>query len=133
MTIREILEQYPLGLTIQQLHLKSGIAVKEIKQSLKKLPVVVDGEHYILYDSPASKEQVMAQISTEKPADPAPTAPMAKRRHRPFRINPTLGYQVVGDKIKIFLERRACSRTLTLSKDDLRDLIQAVEKTDERL
>ena len=133
MTIREILEQYPLGLTVRQLHLKSGIAVKEIKQALKRLPVVVDGEHYILYDSPASKEQIMVQINSKQPVEPTPSVSVAKRRHRPFRINPTLGYQVVGDKVKIFLERRACSRTLTLSKDDLRDLIQAVEKTDERL
>ncbi len=128
MTIREILEQYPLGLTIQQLRLKSGLDVRDVKLVLKKLAVVQDGDKYILYDSPQSKEKLMSQITDNSKSTNTPRAP-TKVRHRPFTPNPTMGYQVAGAKVKIFLSRRASSHTLTLSLDDLKDLVRAVKKS----
>lgn len=52
-----------------------------------------------------------------------------KPRNKPFTPNGTLGYQVCSGKVKIFLERRASSRTLTLHINDLRELVHAVEKS----
>ncbi|UOO93351.1 hypothetical protein [Vitreoscilla stercoraria] len=51
-----------------------------------------------------------------------------KVRNKPFTPNPTRGYEAKHGYVKIFLERRACSRTLTLTVDDLKELLRAAEK-----
>ena len=53
-----------------------------------------------------------------------------KPRNKPFTPNPIMGYQVQKGKAKIFLDRRATSKTLTLSLDDLKELVNAVEKSE---
>lgn len=53
-----------------------------------------------------------------------------KPRNKPFTPNPIMGYQVQKGKTKIFLDRRATSKTLTLSLDDLKELVNAVEKSE---
>lgn len=53
-----------------------------------------------------------------------------KTRNKPFTPNPIMGYQVQKGKAKIFLDRRATSKTLTLSLDDLKELVNAVEKSE---
>ena len=53
-----------------------------------------------------------------------------KTRNKPFTPNPIMGYQVQKGKAKIFLDRRATSKTLTLSLEDLKELVNAVEKSE---
>lgn len=53
-----------------------------------------------------------------------------KPRNKPFTPNPIMGYRVQKGKAKIFLDRRATSKTLTLSLDDLKELVNAVEKSE---
>ena len=53
-----------------------------------------------------------------------------KPRNKPFTPNLTRGYEVQRDKVKIFLDRRASSKVLTLSLDDLKELVNAVEKSE---
>lgn len=52
----------------------------------------------------------------------------AKKRNKPFTPNPLMGYQVEKGKIKIFLDRRASSKTLTLTTEHLSELVNAVNK-----
>lgn len=68
------------------------------------------------------KQAILAQIADSTPAK--------KFRNRPFTPNPITGYQVQKGKAKIFLDRKATSKTLTLSIDDLRELVTAVEKSE---
>lgn len=53
-----------------------------------------------------------------------------KPRNKPFTPNLTRGYEVQRDKVKIFLDRKASSKVLTLSLDDLKELVNAVEKSE---
>lgn len=78
----------------------------------------------------AKAEKAEKQTAEEETAEKAPAEKQtAKRRPvKPFTPNPTRGYEVQPGKVKIFLDRRATSRTLTLSIDDLRELVKAVEK-----
>lgn len=73
--------------------------------------------------------------SREAAADKAETQaadkPSAARKPcKPFTPNPTRGYEVQRGKVKIYLDRRAASRVITLSIEDLRELVRAVEKAE---
>lgn len=73
------------------------------------------------------------QISILEEAKDAPYEKLImpkKPRNKPFTPNPIMGYQVQKGKAKIFLDRRATSKTLTLSLDDLKELVNAVEKSE---
>lgn len=51
------------------------------------------------------------------------------KRNKPFTPNPTVGYRVEKGKVLVFLDRKASSKTLTLTVQDLKELITAVEKS----
>lgn len=126
MTIRELLEKHPQGLTIDEIRLKSKLPHKTVKEQLNKLPVEFDGEFYYLYTSPEHRQQIKEQIMNTSKTEPI-TAKQVKR-NKPFTPNPTTGYQVMAGKVKIFLDRKASSKTLTLSIEDLEELVNAVRK-----
>lgn len=87
-----------------------------------QVPVINNAENIPSETGKTSKNHdVTTVINNPKPIK-------AVKRHKPFTPNPTCGYQVEKDKVKIFLERKAGSRTLTLSIHDLRELVHAVEK-----
>lgn len=67
--------------------------------------------------------------TTEPTPEPEPATTKAIKRTKPFTPNPTRGYEVQKGKVKIYLDRRAASRVLTLTVDDLRELTRAVEKS----
>ena len=102
-------------------------------------------EYYHLYNSPEQKAVLQAQFTPKatnlsphpkavqaiKEAVQAPKeAKKPTKRHPPFTPNPIMGYQVQKGKAKIFLDRKASSKTLTLSLDDLKELVMAVEKAE---
>lgn len=57
-------------------------------------------------------------------------ATVKQKRNKPFTPNLTRGYEVQRDKVKIFLDRKASSKVLTLSLEDLKELVNAVEKSE---
>lgn len=82
-------------------------------------------------EQPQSSEAQPANQAADgiKPAPESKAKPSAARKPcKPFTPNPTRGYEVQRGKVKIFLDRRAASRVLTLSIEDLRELVRAVEK-----
>ena len=84
-------------------------------------------------DPDAIINEGVKQISILKEAKDAPYEKLImpkKPRNKPFTPNPIMGYQVQKGKAKIFLDRRATSKTLTLSLDDLKELVNAVEKSE---
>lgn len=84
-------------------------------------------------DSDAIINESVKQISILEEAKDAPYEKLImpkKPRNKPFTPNPIMGYQVQKGKAKIFLDRRATSKTLTLSLDDLKELVNAVEKSE---
>ena len=84
-------------------------------------------------DSDAIINEGVKQISILEEAKDAPYEKLImpkKPRNKPFTPNPIMGYQVQKGKAKIFLDRRATSKTLTLSLDDLKELVNAVEKSE---
>lgn len=78
---------------------------------------------------PSTPEKAILQPPEEaaQPPEKTPARP-AKPRNKPFTPNPTRGYEVQKGRVKIYLDRKACSRVLTLSIDDLRELVRAAEK-----
>lgn len=129
MTLRTLLEAHPDGLSINELMIKTRLPHKHIKTELDRLPVVFDGEFYVLYQNPEQKALLQAKIAQtqDKETNKGATAKKIKR-NPPFTPNPIMGYQVQKGKAKIFLDRRASSKTLTLSLNDLKELVMAVEK-----
>lgn len=147
-SLRPILEAHPNGVSINELMVKTRLPHKKIKTELDRLPVVFDGEYYHLYQNPEQKAILQAQIAqsslankrqttqtaTQETVQKTPketvqkTPKPAPKRNKPFTPNPIMGYQVQKGKAKIFLDRRASSKTLTLSLDDLKELVMAVEK-----
>mgnify|MGYP003587591433 CR=1 FL=1 len=84
-------------------------------------------------DPDAIINEGVKQISILEEAKDAPYEKLImpkKPRNKPFTPNPIMGYQVQKGKAKIFLDRRATSKTLTLSLDDLKELVNAVEKSE---
>lgn len=84
-------------------------------------------------DHDAIINEGVKQISILEEAKDAPYEKLTmpkKLRNKPFTPNPIMGYQVQKGKAKIFLDRRATSKTLTLSLDDLKELVNAVEKSE---
>ena len=84
-------------------------------------------------DPDAIINEGVKQISILEEAEDAPYEKLImpkKPRNKPFTPNPIMGYQVQKGKAKIFLDRRATSKTLTLSLDDLKELVNAVEKSE---
>ena len=84
-------------------------------------------------DHDAIINEGVKQISILEEAKDAPYEKLImpkKPRNKPFTPNPIMGYQVQKGKAKIFLDRRATSKTLTLSLDDLKELVNAVEKSE---
>ncbi|AUZ05333.2 hypothetical protein ADP71_18080 [Vitreoscilla sp. C1] len=67
-------------------------------------------------------------VAAEMDTPPSAITAKAALRSKPYTPNPTRGYEAKKGYVKIFLERRACSRTLTLTVDDLKELLRAVEK-----
>ncbi len=144
-SLRPILEAHPNGVSINELMVKTRLPHKKIKTELDRLPVVFDGEYYHLYQNQEQKAVLQAQF-TPKATNPSPhpkavqaikeavqapkEAKKPTKRNPPFTPNPIMGYQVQKGKAKIFLDRKASSKTLTLSLDDLKELVMAVEKAE---
>ena len=128
--LRKLLEDNPNGLTLDEIRLKTGgVGHRQIKQHLAKLPVEFDGEFYYLVKSPEHRTELQAKIKEKAmTSSQAEIVKVKKVRSKPFTPNPTRGYEVQKGRVKIFLDRRASSRTLTLSIDDLKELVNAVEK-----
>ena len=84
-------------------------------------------------DHDAIINEGVKQISILEEAKDAPYEKLImpkKPRNKPFTPNLTRGYEVQRDKVKIFLDRKASSKVLTLSLDDLKELVNAVEKSE---
>lgn len=84
-------------------------------------------------DHDAIINEGVKQISILEEAKDAPYEKLTmpkKPRNKPFTPNLTRGYEVQRDKVKIFLDRKASSKVLTLSLDDLKELVNAVEKSE---
>ena len=141
-SLRPILEAHPNGVSINELMVKTRLPHKKIKTELDRLPVVFDGEYYHLYQNQEQKAVLQAQIAQSSLANKIQTTQTptqetvqetpkpAPKRNKPFTPNPIMGYQVQQGKAKIFLDRKASSKTLTLSLDDLKELVMAVEKAE---
>lgn len=109
--ITQCLDGADLGLTIGQIQTMTRLSNKTVKTALKHMDVEFDGAGYLL------KKEVDIITSSQ-----------AKKRNKPFTPNPLMGYQVEKGKIKIFLDRRASSKTLTLTTEHLSELVNAVNK-----
>lgn len=118
--IRKLLEANPNGLTTLQLRMQSKLTHIEVKNALRELPVEHhDNVYFIHGKKPEIKQTEEKQTEEMKPEI---------KRNKPFTPNPLMGYQVAKGKIKIFLNRKATSKTLTLTVDDLEELVNAVKK-----
>lgn len=117
--ITQALENADLGLSVGELMTITKLSRKTITTALKHMSVEFDGVGYQLKkdDEITSSQAEILQV---------------KKRNRPFTPNPLMGYQVEKGKVKIFLNRRASSKTLTLTKEDLAELVNAVNKLGER-
>lgn len=104
--ITQALENADLGLSVGELMTITKLSRKTITTALKHMSVEFDGVGYQLKkdDEITSSQAEILQV---------------KKRNRPFTPNPLMGYQVEKGKVKIFLNRRASSKTLTLTKEDL--------------
>lgn len=84
-------------------------------------------------DNSATNNDSNTSVSTEpsevKTPDITSEIVIKKKPNKPFTPNPTRGYEVKPGKVKIFLDRKASSHTLTLTVDDLKELVRAVEKS----
>ncbi|OOR87189.1 hypothetical protein B0181_10910 [Moraxella caviae] len=117
--IEHALNASDLGLSIGQIQTATKLSNKTVKTALKHMNVEFDGVGYMLKAVENDVTSSQAEILH------------AKKRNRPFTPNPFMGYQVEKGKVKIFLNRRASSKTLTLTKDDLAELVNAVNKLGE--
>lgn len=125
--IRKLLEANPSGLTITQLRMQSKLAHIEVKNALRTLPVEQRDNVYFIHGKKPNIEQIKAEIKQLKHEVEMQLKPEIKR-NKPFTPNPLMGYQVAKGKVKIFLNRKATSKTLTLTVDDLEELVNAVKK-----
>ncbi|AKG09017.1 hypothetical protein AAX05_01190 [Moraxella bovoculi] len=116
--ITECLDSADLGLTIGQIQTMTRLSNKTVKTALKHMDVEFDGAGYLL------KKTAEVDIITSSQSQ----LTQAKKRNKPFTPNPLMGYQVEKGKIKIFLDRRASSKTLTLTTEHLSELVNAVNK-----
>ncbi|AKG07031.1 hypothetical protein AAX06_01690 [Moraxella bovoculi] len=116
--ITECLDSADLGLTIGQIQTMTRLSNKTVKTALKHMDVEFDGAGYLL------KKTAEVDIITSSQSQLI----QAKKRNKPFTPNPLMGYQVEKGKIKIFLDRRASSKTLTLTTEHLSELVNAVNK-----
>lgn len=114
--ITQCLDGADLGLTIGQIQTMTRLSNKTVKTALKHMDVEFDGAGYLL------KKEVDIITSSQSQFT------QAKKRNKPFTPNPLMGYQVEKGKIKIFLDRRASSKTLTLTTEHLSELVNAVNK-----
>lgn len=116
--IEHALNASDLGLSIGQIQTATKLSNKTVKTALQHMNVEFDGVGYMLkaVENDVTSSQAELQV---------------KKRNRPFTPNPLMGYQVEKDKVKIFLDRRASSKTLTLTKEDLVELVNAVNKLGE--
>ncbi|WFF39251.1 hypothetical protein LU290_03245 [Moraxella nasibovis] len=117
--ITQALENADLGLSVGELMTITKLSRKTITTALKHMSVEFDGVGYQLKAVENDVTSSQAEILH------------AKKRNRPFTPNPLMGYQVEKGKVKIFLNRRASSKTLTLTKEDLAELVNAVNKLGE--
>lgn len=112
-----------LSLSIGQIQTATRLSNRTVKTALQHMNVEFDGFGYRLKAEQSDDE---VQITSSQ-AELAHTKPK-KPRNRPFTPNPLMGYQVEKGKVKIFLDRRASSKTLTLTTEHLLELVNAVNK-----
>lgn len=130
-TVRQTLAQNPNGLTIEEIRIKTGLEHRIVKQELSRLPVHFNNQHYHLVTSPEHRmkleqgEIMPAQITnTDDKSQP-------KVRKKPFTPNLTKGYEIKDNSVRIFLDRRNNAKSITLTIDDLQELLNAVRKFNE--
>lgn len=120
--IEHALNASDLGLSIGQIQTATKLSNKTVKTALQHMSVEFDGVGYQLKKDDTKDEITSSQAEILQ----------AKKRNKPFTPNPLMGYQVEKGKVKIFLNRHASSKTLTLTKEDLAELVNAVNKLGER-
>lgn len=135
--VREKLERNPLGLTIGQLQTLCKLSNKTVKDALAKLHVECDAAGVVVLPVPKTDEYITEYApsnhiakKTFSESEPKPQESASKPKNKPFTPNPTRGYEVQKGKVKIFLDRKASSKVLTLGINDLRELLRAVEKSE---
>lgn len=129
------LRKSPVGLSLSQIQTICRLSAKTVKAALKELDLTPDAAG-VYFDgavaaaavepTPAAPVPVIEPIV--QPKTEAAVKKSSTPRAKPYTPNPTRGYEVQKGKVKIFLDRKAASRTLTLSIADLQELVAAVQK-----
>ncbi len=129
--IKQALMDNPKGLTLDEINQKTKLSISTIQVTLKIL------ESEVIYNEVENAYALAERIT--KPLTPANDEPIIDKttgettkkpmlKRKPFTPNPTKGYEVKGDKVRIFLDRRNNAKSLTLSADDLEELVNAIKK-----
>ena len=129
--VKEAIENRPLGATIDDIYNSTKLSMTTIRNTLAQLPTEQRGDEYFLLDEQATKTAPKADLNENAQEKPVTNqATVKKIRNKPFTPNPTRGYEIKKDKVKIFLDRRTGSKVLTLSLSDLKELVNAIEKSE---
>lgn len=130
--VKEVLNTNPLGLSFGELMEQTRLSKVGLQNTLDCIDGVdVANGLYVLKANEADNSipsVTSSQVEVEHFKDDDAIKPVKKPRNKPFTPNPTRGYEVQKGKVKIFLDRRASSKVLTLSIDDLEELVNAVKK-----
>lgn len=124
--VKRILTDNPKGLTIDEINQESGLAISIIQTVLELI------KDQIVYDE-VENSYAIAQLATtpaNEPTKAGETEQVQEIKPKRTMFSPTAltGFQIKGENIRIFLDKRHNAQSITLSVNDLKDLLKSVKR-----
>lgn len=120
--VKQALIDNPKGLTLDEINQKTKLSISTIQTTLKILASEIhfdEVEQVYLFATPANEPTKAGE--TEQVQEIKPKCTM-------FSPTALTGFQIKGDNIRIFLDKRHNAQSITLSVNDLKDLLKSVKR-----
>lgn len=135
--VKQALIDNPKGLTLDEINQKTKLSISTIQTTLKILESEIyfdEVEQVYIFITPANDEPTNETAGeTDNPVETAQDnceiAEIPKpHKDKPCTTSKITGYHIKGENVRIFLDKRHNAQSITLSVNDLKDLLKSVKR-----
>lgn len=123
--VKQALIDNPKGLTLDEINQTTKLSISTIQTALKILESEIhfdEVEQVYIFITPANEPK--NETAGKTVADQIQEVPKRKM----FAPIALTGFQIKGENVRIFLNKRNNAQSITLSVNDLKDLLKSVQK-----
>lgn len=129
--IKEVLTDNPKGLTLDEINQKTKLSISTIQTTLKIIESEIhfdEVEQVYLFATPANEPSNETAGGMDSPVETIQDNCEIAEMPKPCITSKITGYHIKGENVRIFLNKRHNAQSITLSVNDLKDLLKSVKR-----